>query len=611
MTAIEPTFHLWVTLAFIVAALAVYASERLPIEVSSLGILGALMAFFALFPMSPGDGRRPVDAAALLAGFANPGLITIASLLIVGQGILQTGVLDRVARFAERAGHGIGWLSIAIALALVMIASGFVNNTPLVIIGIPIMQALGARLGRPASHLLIPLSYAAILGGRLTLIGSSVNLLVAAVLLDLTERQLGFFEITVPGLVIAGVGFAYLLLVVPRLLPERASMARALVEGAGKQFVAQLTVAPSSPLVGTAPVGGFFPALTELTLHLIQRAEHAILPPFDDIRIEPGDVLVVAATRAALTEALRADPGLSAGDENGTGGDQGTPRSQALVEAMVTPYSRFEGQTLEHIGFRRSYDCLALGIQRRSRMLRRRLTDIRLEAGDVLLLQGPRGAIQALRGDPDILLMEWSTTDLPATHHGRRAVAIFAGVVLAASSGVVPTVVAALLGALAMLVAGVLTLDQAVRAVDRRIVLLLAATLALGTALQDTGGALYLAHTVIAAFGGAGPAIIHAALFLAITVVTNVLSNNACAVLFTPIAIGVARQLGVDPAIFAIAVIFASSCSFATPIGYLTNLLVMGPGHYRFVDFVRAGLPLTVILWVAYSLFGAWYYGLP
>ena len=243
-------------------------------------------------------------------------------------------------------------------------------------------------------------------------------------------------------------------------------------------------------------------------------------------------------------------------------------------------------------------------------MLRRRLTDIRLEAGDVLLLQGPRSAIQALRGDQDILLMEWSATDLPAAHHGRRAIAIFAGVVLAASTGVVPTVVAAVLGALAMLVSGVLTLDQAVRAVDRRIVLMLAATLALGTALQDTGGAQYLAHVVLLALGGAGPAIVHAGLFLVIAAANSVLSNNACAVLFTPIAVGLARQLGVDPAIFAIAVIFASSCSFATPIGYQTNLLVMGPGHYRFVDFVRAGLPLAVIVWLTYSLFGAWYYGL-
>jgi di/tricarboxylate transporter len=606
MAAIEPTFHMWVTLAFVVGALVVYAMERLPVEVSSLGILGALLAFFTLFPLPPGGGRQPVDAASLLAGFANPGLITIAGLLIVGQGILQTGVLDRMARFADKAGHGVGWVSIAIALALVMVASAFVNNTPLVIIAIPIMQALAARLGRPASHLLIPLSYAAILGGRLTLIGSSVNLLVASVLLDLTGRQLGFFEFTVPGLVVAGVGFLYLMLAVPHLLPARASMADALVEGGGRQFIAQLAVTPASQLVGAAAVGGFFPALPELTVHMVQRAEHAILPPFENIRIEPGDLLVVAATRKALTDALRADPGLSGGDN----GDQGAPRTQALVEAMVTPYSRFEGQTLEQIGFRRHYDCLVLGIQRRSRMLRRRLTDIRLEAGDVLLLQGPRSAIKGLRGDPDILLIEWSATDLPAVHHGSRAIAIFLGVVLAASTGIMPTVVAALLGALAMLAGGVLTLDQAVRAVDRRIVLMLAATLALGTALQHTGGALFLANTVLAALDGAGPAVIHAALFLVIAVVTNVLSNNACAVLFTPVAVGIALQLGVDPTIFAIAVIFGASCSFATPIGYQTNLLVMGPGHYRFVDFVRAGLPLTVIVWLTYSLFGAWYYGL-
>ncbi|HEX7008177.1 MAG TPA: SLC13 family permease, partial [Alphaproteobacteria bacterium] len=356
-------------------------------------------------------------------------------------------------------------------------------------------------------------------------------------------------------------------------------------------------------------VGGFFPALPDLTIHMIQRAERAMLPPFEDIRVEPGDVLIVAATRKALTAALRADPGLSGGDHGGNG-YHGVARTQALVEAMVTPYSRFEGRTLEQIGFRRYYDCLVLGIRRRSRMLRRRLTDIRLEAGDVLLLQGPRSAIRALRGDPDLLLMEWSATELPAAHHGKRAIAIFLGVVLAASSGVLPIVAAALLGALAMLVAGVLTLDQAVRAVDRRIVLMLAATLALGTALQNTGGAQFLATSVLAAFDGAGPAVIHAVLFLAIAAITNVLSNNACAVLFTPIAVALAGQLGVDPTVFAIAVIFAASCSFATPIGYQTNLLVMGPGNYRFVDFVRAGLPLTILVWLTYSLFGAWYNGL-
>ena len=243
--------------------------------------------------------------------------------------------------------------------------------------------------------------------------------------------------------------------------------------------------------------------------------------------------------------------------------------------------------------------------------MRQRLTEIKLEEGDVLLIQGPPEKIRELRNSRDVVIMELSQHLLPRYFHAQRAAFIFGGVLLAAATGIIPIVVAALTGAAAMVVTGCLDIRDAVRAIDSRIVLTIAATLGLGTSLQITGGAEFVALSLIAALEGLGPGAVISVLFIIIAIVTNVLSNNASAVLFTPIAINVATALGVDPMPFVYAVIFGASCSFASPIGYQTNLIIMAPGHYRFVDFVKSGTPLILIMWVAFSIFFPWYYNLP
>jgi len=239
-----------------------------------------------------------------------------------------------------------------------------------------------------------------------------------------------------------------------------------------------------------------------------------------------------------------------------------------------------------------------------------RMTDIRLEAGDVLLLFGKRQSILRLRKNPDVLLLEWSTRELPALALSRRARLIFGAVVLSAATGIVPIVIAAVAGAAAMIASGCLNIHQASRSIDRRILLLIWAALGLGTAMQATGGATFIAQHVVALFEGAGPPIILSMFFLLVAIFTNVLSNSATAVLFTPVAISIATKIDVDPMIFVFAVIFAANCSFATPMGYQTNLLVMGPGHYKFIDFFKAGAPLVILLWIVFSIFAPLYYGL-
>lgn len=598
MPPLDMVWQMWPTFALIVAALASYAIERIPMELTSTSLIAALLLLFHFAPVEGG-----LDSRQLLAGFADPALIAVIALLVIGQGLVRTGALDNVIRRLSLLRRQHPLMASGIVLTIVALLSAVMNNTPVVVIFIPIMAALAQRVQRSVSGLLMPLSFAAILGGMTTLIGSSTNLLVSGTLTGLGFSPIGFFDFVVPGAVIAGVGLVYVLLVAPRLLPDRASMAREIVGGDGKQYIAQIAVRPGSGLVGQKTIAGMIPVLPDITVRLIQRGEHAFLPLFDEVELAQGDVLIIAATRQALTEALAKTADLLPEGDRVSGVDQ------VLAEVVVAPASRMIGRNLQQIGFRYQTECIVLGVQRRSRMIRASMDEIRLEAGDVLLVVGTREAVQALRANRDVLLLEWSAHDVPATALARRALAIFFVVIAVAAFDVVPIAIAALSGAAAMIATGCLNIHQAARAADRRVILLIAAALAMGAALQQTGGAGFLAHVLVAALADFGAAVTLSAMFLLIAVLTNVMSNNATAVLFTPIAIGTAIELGVSPLPFVYAVIFAANCSFATPMGYQTNLLVMAPGHYRFSDFLRAGGPLIFIVWLTFTCFAPWYYG--
>ncbi len=613
-------FQMWAVFALIVAAFAVYVSEKLPMQMTSLGVVCALLVFFHFFPVPGPRGDNLLDAARILEGFANPALISVLALLVMGQGMIRTGVLERGAHWILdwSGGHLRATGAILLCLATVAAVSAFLNNTPVVIIFIPIMQALANKFGRSVSKIMMPLSFVAILGGMTTLIGSSTNLLVNTSLIEMQVPPFRFFDFTVPGLVLAATGLFYVLWAAPRLLPDRAGMVDELVDRDGRQFIAQITVADDSELVGKSAPGGHFAALPEKTLLMVQRGENAILPPFDSFEAAAGDVLVVAATREALAKVAAKDPeqlhsdlekDRSPGSDEAAGG-RWQEGDQALAEVMVAPASRMIGQTLLQVGFRYKTHCIVLGIQRRSRMIRQRMTDIRLEPGDVLLIQGQRKDLRALKTNRDVVLLEWSAEDLPSLDHAKRASAIFLAAVAAAATGLVPIVVASVLGAFAMVMTGVLNLRQASRALDGRILTAVAAALAMSVSLLETGGATYVAHGLARAFAGLPPAAILSLFFLVAAVMTNFISNNAIAVLFTPVAVDLASELGVQPQVFAVAVVLAANCSFASPLGYQTNLLVMGPGHYQFADFGRAGVPLIGLLWLAFSLFAPWYYGI-
>lgn len=607
--------QMWITLALTGVVVVLYVTEWVSLELTSLGLIAALMVLFHVMPVPLHGAGGVLDSSRLLAGFGNPALIAVLALLVVGEALVRTGALDSAAalfrhpRIGARAGLGL-------ALLVVACLSAFLNNTPVVVIFIPIIQALAKEIGAAPSRVMMPLSFAAILGGMTTLIGSSTNLLVSNALYQMGEERLGFFEFTAFGIALAAVGFAYLLLAGPRLIPKHQSLTGQVTRG-GQQFISQIVVPEDSALVGQTAVAGHFRDLPDVTVRMIQRGDHAELPPFDEFRVRAGDILIIAAPRAALAEIAARHPGhlhpptddgadlmgervRSLDSEEADAAEAHGTSDQVLVEAMVPPSSRMVGLSLAQYGFHQRYRCVAVGVLRRARMIRARLSDIRLEAGDVLLVQGRPHNINRLRAERDLVVVSGSSDVLPKRAKAGLASAVFIGAVAAAALGLVPIVVSAVVAAALLIAFGALNLRQAVRALDRKIVLVVAAALALGEALFHTGGAEFVAQAALSLVGASDPWVVLGGFFMVVAIFTNLLSNNACAVLFTPIGYGLATQVGVDPRLFAITVVLAANCSFASPIGYKTNLLVMGPGQYAFLDFVKVGLPLVLVLWLAF-----------
>jgi len=604
------TWQMWATMIIVLIAVWLYVRERFSIEAISVGVIATLLIFFHFFAPANAGG---LDSTNLLSGFAAPALITIMALLVVGQGMFQTGALEGPIMSINNALDRSPRRTLALVFGVAFGVSMFMNNTPVVVMFIPILSAMSSRLRRAASRYMMPLSFICILAGMTTLIGSSTNLLVNDVLQRTTELGLGFFTQFWPGMVLALVGAIYIIIAAPLLLPERVSLETE-VSDAGRQYIAQIRVTDNHPLAGAKPVAGLYPALKNVTVRMIQRGEHSFLPPFEDT-LETGDVLIVAATRKSLSQLLSSSPRYLEGMLNIAGfhdESKGGDNADTIVisEAVIAPGSRMIGRNIEQIGFRRQTGCLVLGIQRRSRMIRKRMLDIRLEAGDILLLFGYDANMRELRNNRDLLLLDWSTAELPDIRKSIAARMIFAATIFAAATSFLPIEIAALAGALGMIATGCLNIRQAVRALDMRIFLLIGAAFAMGLALENTGGASYIGHKAVEIFQPFGNHILLAAVFLLIAILTNIISNSAAALLFTPIALAISQETGIDPIAMVLTVIFAANCSFATPIAYQTNLLVMGPGRYNFADFAKFGIPLIVILWATFTAMAPLFFNL-
>ncbi|MCK5424522.1 MAG: SLC13 family permease, partial [Emcibacter sp.] len=384
----QPSIQMWATFGVIIAAIIFYALDRISMEITSLGTISVLLILFHFMPVLDAAGTNILDLKILLAGFADPALITILALLVIGQGMVQTGALETPAQIVVK--HGIAYPRrvILACLIAVMVISALLNNTPVVVIFIPIMITLMDKMGKSAGLILMPLSFVAILGGMTTLIGSSTNLLVAGAYKGQTGLDIEFFDFTIPGLFLATLGLIYVIIIAPHILPKKLSPKD---EGpliiTGKQFIVQLDLVEGNSLIGKHSVAGMFPDLSRMTVRLVQRGGKMFLPPFDDITFQEGDCIILATTRAILSEKLSRDPTLLKGiltapnlDNMENEATQDVSRGQKIAEVMVAPASRLDGRTLEQVGYHLQGGCTVLGIQRRSRMIRISMNDIRLEA---------------------------------------------------------------------------------------------------------------------------------------------------------------------------------------------------------------------------------------
>ena len=472
------------TLIVIGATVVLYATEKYSIEAISLGAIVAFILIFRVFPTHvDGELIGPKD---VLLGFANPALITVISLMVTGQALFQTDALEHPIKILLKLTKNRTYVALLTILLVAGSISAVMNNTPVVVMFLPIVAAISASQGKSTSLVLMPLSFITILGGMTTVIGSATNILVA----DVAKRSIAdftieFFSFTPFGLILAGIGLIYILGVMPFILRPRMNMTEQMNEQSGRQFIAQIAIDQNHPLVGMKSVAGMFPKLKNMTVRIVQRGENPILPPFENVEIKPGDTIIFAATRATLKKVLSRSEtiiGKTSHNESKEDGLQNIKPSTSisLAEAVVAPGSSYIGNNVSQINFRAETGCIVIGIQRRSQMQRTSMTDISLEPGDVLLLAGENSDIRQLRSSRKLLLLNWSTDELTMKRYSTRALLIFFSMVAMAASGIVPIVTAALLGCVAMVATNCLSIKQAIRAIDSRIYMLIGTSLAAG-----------------------------------------------------------------------------------------------------------------------------------
>ncbi len=569
-----------VTLLTLAAVLGALVITRVSADL----VLMAAMAFLLITGI--------LGPAQALAGFANPGVITIATLYVVAAGLKETGAVQWIAR--SLLGHPKTEKGAQFRmLAPTGILSGFMNNTAVVAMFIPAIQDWAQRLNIPASRLLLPLSYAAILGGTCTLIGTSTNLVVDGMLQTQLGINLGLFELAWVGIPLLIVGGIYLVLFSSRLLPDRGGMTEELE--AVREYGVEVEVDPAGPLVGKTVAQAGLRALNYGYLTEIDRGGRLMTAVEPDRMLQPNDKLYFVGAPECASE-LRRIQGLKPAEASIQKLDMAN-HQRCLVEVVLGQEFPALGKTVRESKFRTRFNAAILSVSREGRRVPGKLGDITFKMGDTLLLEASQQFAEQYRFRRDFLLVSALNDSTPPDfHRAPRALGILLLMVLASASGLLQIMEAAFLAAGAMIVTGCITASRARRSVDLPVLVVIAASFALGNAMTVTGGAEWVAGGLLGLFGPLTPWLALALVYFLTAVFTEVITNNAAAVLMFPIALAVSEQLGVSFLPFAVAVMIAASASFITPLGYQTNLMVYGPGRYRFTDYARIGAPLSLIV---------------
>lgn len=593
-----------VGLTFLVLVLLVL--EKASLDAIGLGLMVVLV------------GAGILDLGEALRGFSNYAVITIGALYVIGEGLNRTGAVEFLARMVLRYSGGGERRMVLLVCLIAAAVSSVLNNTGVVVVFVPVLLGLSRSSGVSASRLMMPLSFATILGGMCTLVGTSTNLLVSGVAENLGQRPLEMFEMTPLGVPLALVGVLFMTLLAPRLLPKRHSLS-AMVGGAGaREYVTELVIGPTSPLVGRTYATAFAPAGVEMLFFV--RDEQMHWPPYFEERIEDGDVVML---RGKVDDLANLQNSLGLKMVSGITFD---PKTMEFFEVAVAPHSSQVGTRLGKLHFWRDFNAVIVAVLRDGHHIRERASQLELRPGDLLLVCGDVQAQRKFSASSDFYLLRGAQEHVVLRDRARRAMAVAGGVVVLFSLYSVfhfrwvPLPMAALAGAVGMVGLGCLPAARAYRAVDWPVLVFVVGTLALGLAMEKTGAAAFFAHGLVGALRDLGPAAVLSGLVLMCLIFNAVISHSAVAVLLTPIAVGAAQEIAAapdfdgDPATlmraFILAIAFGGSICFATPIGHQTNLMVYGPGGYRYSDFLRLGLPLSLLTWILVSLGLPWITGI-
>ena len=567
----------------VIVAMGMFIWGKVRIDIVALCVLVALFVLDL------------IQSEHVLYGLANQATVTIASMFIISEGLVRTGLVEWTARHLDRLA-GRSELRLMLLLSLTAaILSAFIINAAIVAIFIPVAMVLARSRRIASSRVLIPLSYASQFGGVCTIVGSSTNLIVNSIVVNNGMEPFGFFEFLPLGLAMVGAGIVYLAAVGHWLLPVRKGEADQVDKYRLVDYLAELQVTEKSSLLGqtweTSKVGDE----TKVELANLMRGAKAVSRP-SRTSIKVDDILLLHGNIEQILE-IESKYGLKTIKDARVKDQELSSHNMKISEVLIPPGSNLIGRSLQEVGFFRRHRLMILAIQRRGKTLRERLSDIKLKENDTVLLQGDKDDIAHIMNSPNAIVTNELTDLYLRKNRAILALAVVLAVVALTTMNVMPIMLAAILGAVAMVVTQCITIEEAYKAVDWKIIFLLAGVLPLGLALEQSGATLWLADHVLEPLAGYGPVMLLAALYFITAVLTEAMSNNAAAAILAPIAFSAAATLNIDPRPLLIAITFAASTSFATPIGYKTNTMIYSPGGYRFTDFTKVGVPLNFVFW--------------
>ena len=574
----------WFVSAILIVTLYLFITEKVPVDLTAIGIMVALVIF------------RIITPAEAVAGFAHPAVITVGSMFLISKGLVRTGAVGYIGQKMIQMARGNFKLALLMILLTVAVASAFINNTPVVVIFIPVVMSMCCKFNLSPSKFLIPLSYASILAGTCTLIGTSTNIIVS----DLSAKHgygaFGIFELSILGVPIAVLGIAFLMFAAPRFMPSLLYPTCEIESGEHRRYLAELAVPRGSNLIGQNPAQVFAEKYPDLEVIELIRYSYIFHPSRDAVRIAADDLLLVKGSANDLIDIIHHDDVELPLTEQGLSFGPGKKES-FVVELIIPPQSSLLGQRLLESRLQRDPEIHIIAIKRSGlHFTEKQIRDVRLRVGDIVLIWCYGDKLDRMRDGLNFIIAEDVHHEIVQKRKAWKAGLIFTGLVVTATAGIADIMVCALTAVFLMIATGCLQMRDAYRAVQADVLLLIAGTLALGAAMEKTGTSQLYASAYLKLFTGFSPAFVLGGFILLVSISTQILSNNATAVLLFPIAVSTALGLGIDPKPFIMAVCFGASACFATPIGYQTNLLVYGPGGYRFSDYLKLGIPLNLVV---------------